>query len=103
MGLTVDVVDAERRRIAEQVGGDTESVRRLLPEYDDTTFPLLRLVDPYGDTYFSSLQARELLVEWDRLEPRAAFELDRRAWASVQELIEAVAARPHTFVRFLGD
>lgn len=103
MPINVEVENADHRSIAQQVGGNVESVSLLLPGYDETDFPLLRLVDEYGTTYFSSQQCRELLREWKRLEQRVASDSDRRAWESVRALIEQVAASPHTFLVFIGD
>jgi hypothetical protein len=41
-------------------------LNRLLPIFDDQSFPLLRLIDPYGDTLFSSNQMHGFIPEWDR-------------------------------------
>jgi hypothetical protein len=32
----------------------------VLPDPNDASFPLLRAVDPYGDTYFARLQMPQL-------------------------------------------
>lgn len=43
------------------------NVAGLLPALDDLAYPLLRLIDPYDDTEFSSNQMIGLLPELQRL------------------------------------
>ena len=63
MPSTVQVIDESGGTRAEGAGarghGDL-----LLPSYDNLSFPLLRFVDPYGDTVFNGLQCRALLEEF---------------------------------------
>ena len=66
---------------------------------DDEAFPTLRLIDPYGETMFSSYQCRALVSDFERLAtarpgpgPRAALELVRRC-----------AGSPDTSLWFIGD
>lgn len=75
------------------------NVGRALPEFDDLRYPLLRLVDPDGDTIFSSYQMVGLLAE---LRARLAETGD----SSLAEAIaagERCKARPRTWLVFIGD
>jgi hypothetical protein len=72
---------------------------RLLPDFDDLSYPLLRLVDPYGDTYFSSYQMAGLLPEISRLQEQRADD----ALAQLARLAEHCRDRVHSFLTFLGD
>jgi hypothetical protein len=75
------------------------NVARSLPEFDDERYPLLRLVDPYGDTIFSSYQMVGLLAE---LQARLAETGD----SSIAEAIVAANRcknRPRTWLVFIGD
>ena len=71
----------------------------ILPEFDRDEFPLLRLVDPFGDTYFSSYQSSSVANELRRL----FAELDDERFQKLITLAEQCAAQPHTFLVFLGD
>lgn len=75
------------------------NVARSLPEFNDQRYPLLRLVDPDGETIFSSYQMVGLLAE---LESRLAETGD----SSIAEAIVAAKrckAKPRTWLVFNGD
>jgi hypothetical protein len=74
-------------------------VGHLVPDFDDMSYPLLRLVDPYGDTYFSSYQMAGLLPEIRRLEEEHADE----ALAQLASLAEQCRESSGTFLVFIGD
>ena len=71
----------------------------LLPDFDDLTYPLLRLVDPYGDTYFSRYQMAGVLPEITRLMELRGDD----ALAQLTRLAELCRGRPHSFLVFIGD
>jgi hypothetical protein len=71
----------------------------LLPDFDDLTYPLLRLVDPYGDTYFSSYQMAGLLPEISRLQEQRVDD----ALAQLARLAEQCRERSGSFLVFIGD
>lgn len=69
-----------------------------LPDFDDARYPLLRLIDPYGDTIFNSYQMTGLIPELAaRLE-----ETNHQVLAEVIALAERCRTRRSYFV-FLGD
>jgi hypothetical protein len=71
----------------------------LLPDFDDLSYPLLRLVDPYGDTYFSRYQMAGVLPEISRLR----LERPDDALTQLARLAEHCQDRVHSFLVFLGD
>jgi len=78
-------------------------IDRYLPSLGDLAFPLLRLVDPYGDTVFNQLQVQVLLAEWDRIIEAAASLPDRQLLLQVRALALQCENEPHTYLRFMGD
>ena len=73
----------------------------ILPAFEDLEYPYLRLIDRYGDTFFSRLQMVAVLPELNalkshRVKPQPA--LDR-----VIELAEQCSREPHSFLVFIGD
>lgn len=62
-------------------------------------FPLLRWVDPWGDTVFNRAQCRALVLELDVLAAQTGDEVIRE----IRELAERVAAEPHLYLVFIGD
>ena len=78
-------------------------LNRLLPTFDDLSYPLLRLIDPYGDTLFSSNQMHGFLPEWDRLIASISENEDRKFLQSIRAVGETCKKNPHTCLRFRGD
>ncbi|WP_433604977.1 hypothetical protein ACQP2P_26115 [Dactylosporangium sp. CA-139114] len=68
---------------------------------DQTDFPMLAGIDPYGDTFFNYLQVKRLLLELDVYAPEhsesAAF------FAQLTDVCNEALAKPHRFLRFVGD
>ena len=64
-------------------------------------FPMLSLVDSYGDTFFSSLQMRAVIPELHRLKkltPNPPLVLDE-----IRDLADECAEGIHAFLVFVGD
>jgi hypothetical protein len=75
------------------------NVAQFLPDFDDLNYPFLRLVDPYGDRYFSSFQMAGLLPELARLR-----EISRDPLlVEVETLAQECRSTPHSFLVFVGD
>ncbi len=69
-----------------------------LPDFEDARYPMLRLIDPYGDTVFNSYQMTGLIPELAaRLE-----ETNHQVLAQVIELAERCRMR-RSYLVFLGD
>jgi hypothetical protein len=83
--------------------GPAESIQAnvgdALPEFDDERYPMLRLVDPYGDTIFSTYQMVGLIAE---LEARFA-ETGDSSLAQAIVAAEHCKARVGTWLVFIGD
>jgi hypothetical protein len=74
------------------------NVAAFLPELDDLRYPLLRLIDPYDDTEFSSNQMIGLLPELRRLHEETR--------APILEQVIKLAERSRvdgTYLAFIGD
>lgn len=100
MPITVELRDAQGNVLQRVVEGAVE-LSKVLPPLGDPDFPVLGLVDPYGDTFFSSLQMKAVLPELRRLKqlvpnPPAVL-------IDVEELAEQCAEGVHVFLVFVGD
>lgn len=67
VGLTITVEDENGDPVRASVQDTTNVLARVLPGARDTSFPLLRFVDPYSDTIFNRRQIVELRAECARL------------------------------------
>lgn len=84
---------------------------------NDPQFPMLRYVDPYGNTIFNGLQMYPILEELDRiveeldrilgeldpLEIKTSSEEAKEILGQIRELAVSCRDNPHTFLRFIGD
>jgi len=75
---------------------------RVLP-IGDPRFPMLRYVDPDGNTIFNGQQMYPLLEELDRLAQEFSSVEENDLLAQVRELAVHCRDHPHTFLRFIGD
>lgn len=73
---------------------------RILPPFDDIAFPLLRLVDPYGTTYFNSYQMTGVLEELRRLPDNGP---EGSVLPQLIALAEVCQRTIHSYLTFLGD
>ena len=79
---------------------DSVELARALPEFDDSNFPYLRLVDPYGDTIFSGYQLEHaVLAEIEALAARRPSE----SMSLLLEMARHAASDVHTYLVFVGD
>jgi hypothetical protein len=89
--------------VLEEVGDESGFLARILPEYEDRSFCLLRYIDRYGHTVFNELQMPDFLEEWRRLYRRAVTDEDREVLARVEELARRICETQLNYLRFLGD
>jgi len=64
---------------------------------------LLQYVDPYGDTYFNTLQMPDFLADWDAAKARVGSRWEEKLWREVQDLARKCEYEPHLFLKFEGD
>lgn len=69
-----------------------------LPDYDDLSYPYLRLIDPYGETIFAGHQMAAVIPELERL---AAARGSRNVEAALAVARRCVPCGAH--LAFLGD
>lgn len=101
MPLKVVLQTADGKRLAEAVP-PAAALNRLLP-IGDASFPLLRFVDPYGDTIFNGVQMQGVLPELNRLSQRVIDNQESEFLLIVNGMAERCKKEPHTFLRFIGD
>jgi hypothetical protein len=83
---------------------DLESLlSRLLPSWEDSSFHLLRYLDPWGDTIFNRLQMEELMLELQRIRPKASTEEERAFVDSIGRMAERCKEGEGLYLKFLGD
>ena len=79
----------------EPPGADASPV---LPDFENLDFPLLRLIDPYGTTYFNSYQMSGVLNELHRFQTPAG-----PVRSQLIELAETCRRTNHSYLTFLED
>ncbi len=79
------------------------AVSGFLPAFGNEGFPMLRFVDPWGDTVFNRDQLTPVMEEWARLREAAekAGQLDE--WEAVERLARRCQSEVHTYIKFVGD
>jgi hypothetical protein len=82
-----------------ELGAGGDELFRVLPWRDAIDYPYLRYVEPYGDTYFNSLQMSAVLPELRRL----AEANDSPVLRQVVEMAELCEANYRWHLVFLGD
>jgi hypothetical protein len=82
---------------------DESDFADLLPSGDFEHFPMLGLVDLYGDTWFSSVQMQLVRRELSEVTARQPAGSAHEALRQIAMLAEECASTPHTFLVFVGD
>lgn len=103
MGLTISVVDERGKEVVSPVLDPRNVLRSLLPQEGDESYPLLRYIDPYGDTIFNQAQVAALLEEWARIKQRAKLEEQQVIVNSIAHLAQFCLEHLHTYLKFVGD
>jgi hypothetical protein len=106
MAISFTLTD-EDGEVVERVEGPLEELTRLIASIhgdpDASSFPMLRYVDPYGDTVFNRLQIKPFLEEWRRLYQKAESDELRAAIREVERLAQKVEESTHIYLKFWGD
>ncbi len=84
------------------VGETTGLLGRMLP-IGDHRFPMLRYIDPNGNTIFNGEQMYPVLEDLDRLAEGISCEEGKSLLAQIRELAIHCRDHPHEFLRFIGD
>jgi len=101
MPISVVLQDIHGKKIKEfaPTGGLLD---RLLP-IEDRRFPMLRYVDPYGNTIFNGGQMYPVLEELDRVGAEVSGKDEKEILARLRELAIYCRDHPHIYLRFIGD
>jgi hypothetical protein len=98
LAFTVDIRTPEGSVLQREYEHSFE-LANAMPEFDAMDYPVLRLVDPYGDTYFSGYQMQAVIPELERL----AVVHPGPAVGRVLEMARRVQNEQQTFLVFVGD
>ncbi|BEP11694.1 hypothetical protein acdb102_00050 [Acidothermaceae bacterium B102] len=66
-------------------------------------YPLLRDIDPYGNTCFNRVQATHLIEELDRLERSGVSPQELALIRGLRVLLALQLGRAHRYLWFIGD
>lgn len=98
MSLTV-VLEDEHGQAIQILPDDFDY--RVLNEVDLNDFLLLKYIDFYGDTTFNSLQADDLIDDFDRLKTT---HVDQESIIQhIIDLCRICKQEVHTYIKFYGD
>ena len=78
------------------------SLAHLWP-IEDSSFPLLQYIDPYGNAVFNRAQMPQIIKELETLRAKATSEKQKRVITEIIDLAATCRDRPHTFLNFRGD
>jgi hypothetical protein len=100
----IDVVSMnEDGTILARVDDESDVLQPLLPPSDAyERYPFLATINPYGDTYFNSLQSVRLFREWEYLERACTSDHQREFLARVKELLRRCNGG-YLYVKFIGE
>jgi hypothetical protein len=83
--------------------GDWVVLHQVLPGRDEAQFPVLRGIDPFGNTVFNHLQMESFLEEWQQIEERAHDDSQKEAWRKVKEMAVKCRDDRDLYLRFVGN
>lgn len=78
-------------------------LHQVIPSRDEPEFPLLRGIDPFGNTVFNHLQMNTFLEEWERIRDRARDEAQKAGWQKVKDMAEKCRDDRDLYLRFVGN
>jgi hypothetical protein len=98
MAFTLDLRD-ERGVVLERWSEQSFELAAAMPAYTAADYPYLRLVDPYGDTWFSRYQMEAVIPELERLARERPGEGVEKALEMASRCREMIGA----YLLFIGD
>lgn len=72
-----------------------------MPSCDDESYPLLRFIDPYGDTVFNRMEMQQFLREWRRLSTLARTPDQTGIVRRIERMARRCQEEPHTYSKVL--
>ena len=104
MAIIKVLVETESGDVLRETANMYVLERFLQRAHGGDDYPLIRYIDPYGDTVFNRLQIPQLLAEWRLM--RASQDINSEEGKALDEL-EALGRyalnEPHLYLRFFGD
>jgi hypothetical protein len=97
MGWTVILEDEDGEQLDRL---SKEFTTSYIDESSNYAFRVLKYLDPYGDTIFNTLQAKDLLTDLKLLKE---IEKDNVFIDSIIAIVTKCTISPHTYVVFYGD
>ncbi len=98
MAWTV-ILENEKREPIESLNGEFYS-SSIINEEKQKEFILLKYLNPYGDTFFNSLQSEDLIFDLEKLKE---VDVQNRLIDEIIELAKQCKKTPHTYLSFYGD
>ena len=83
--------------------GDWVILHNEIPAHDESSFPVLRCIDPFGKTVFNHLQMESFLDEWEQVRARAADDSEKEAWQKIKEMALTCQGDRDLYLRFVGN
>ncbi|CUS39752.1 hypothetical protein COMA1_90040 [Candidatus Nitrospira nitrosa] len=74
-----------------------------IPQATNSSYACLRFIDLYGNTIFNRLQIPVLIEELHRIADIAKTNEDKQFLTKLLTLTEKCRAKPHLYLRFIGD
>jgi hypothetical protein len=97
MSLVVKLED----HLGEQ--NDWVMLHGVVPSHEESGFPVLRGIDPYGSTVFNHSQMDSFLEEWEKVRERARDESQAEAWQKVKDMATACKEDRDLCLKFVGN
>lgn len=97
------ILEDERRAVIERLEDPKGVLSAILPRADNSDFPFLSTIDPYGDTVFNRPQMKPFLNEWRQLMKSHLPQEDFDVLRKVEGLASQCENDVHLYLRFQGD
>ncbi len=102
MALTIRLEDKRGTQIEEVFDTGDVLLRAVHRQPVNTETNLLKYIDPYGDTIFNGLQAKDAVTEIERLRNNVSG-AEVQTLDEIRDLAMKCAFGIHLFLKFYGD
>lgn len=102
MAFVVYLTDEDGNELEKGVDR-SDFIPYALPDVNDETFCLVRVIDLFGNTIFNRPQMALFLWEWQQLRPRMRSEADATFFDEVSSVARRCADGVHLYLKFEGE